>query len=189
MNKANTLSCRCPGSHRPQVSSHSQGVKACISSCSRWQTADNEWMRQTSQVQKREEVGWVNLQLLICQRSDLKPTHTCVGEWTGRTPVFVIQGLDLHIHNPFVQVQDLMDGDQNKAFQTSPALTCSKPSSYVLSLTQQSLAIYLNRLTYQTLLPSKLHPYSCPFSPFCKHLGWFDLLSFSWVMLAGLWDI
>lgn len=189
MNKANTLSCRCPGSHRPQVSNitpRGSRPALAVAADGRPQTMSG-WDRQARYRSGRRLDG------LIFNCSSVRGVT-----WNLLIPVSVNERggilylsyrLDLHIHNPFVQVQDLMDGDQNKAFQTSPALTCSKPSSYVLSLTQQSLAIYLNRLTYHTLLPSKLHPYLCSFSPFCKHLSCFDLLSFSWVMLAGLWDI
>lgn len=183
MNKPNTLSCRCPGSHRPQVSNITpRGLRHALAVAADGKPqAMSRWGRQARYRRGRGLDG------LIFNCSSVGGV-TC--RWmNGKDSCICHTGLDLHIHNPFVKVQDLMDGDQNKAFQTSPALTCSKPSSYILSLTQQSLAIYLNRLTYQTVLPSKLHPYSCSFSPFCKHLSCFDLLSFSWVMLVGLWDI
>lgn len=54
--------------------------------CSRWQTTDNEWMRQMSQVKKREGQKCVNLPLPGCWRSDFRPT--CISGGRGRTAVF-----------------------------------------------------------------------------------------------------
>ncbi|KAG7481963.1 hypothetical protein JOB18_009324 [Solea senegalensis] len=72
--------CRCPESLTTGVKHHSQG-SVCITGlpCSRWQTADNEWMRQMSQIKKREGLK-VFISHCLAVRRATSDLHASVGE-------------------------------------------------------------------------------------------------------------